>query len=89
MLVDRCRGDQILLSEAGVDETAFEMTLSAISLDAARSAGKSGARVALQASSIERVNSLSGFVATCRDGSSFIALMMARIEQLLAAYPHL
>ncbi len=70
VLVHRRRRDQIFLAERGFDAAAVEVAFGAIALHAAGRAGESGAGIALKASSIVRVKSLSGLVATGRDRSS-------------------
>src|SRR6059058_4493793 len=46
VLVDRSWRNKVLLAERRFDEAAFEMTLSAVSLDTAGRAGKTGTGVA-------------------------------------------
>jgi len=64
VLVDRQRIDQIFLSEASIDEPAFEMSLCAIALDAARGAGETGIEVSLQGL-LDRESEIA--VGACRD----------------------
>jgi hypothetical protein len=47
VLIYRCRRDKVLLAERRLHATTVEMTFGAISLDAARCAGKTGTGVSL------------------------------------------
>jgi len=69
VLVYGFRRNEIFFAEGGFDQPAFEVALGAISLDAARRAGKPGARVAFQG----LVDSNGEFaVGTCRDRSRLV-----------------
>src|ERR1700692_862126 len=69
VLVYRRRRNEIFLSEGSFDQTALQVALGAIALDATWRAGKSGTRVAFQ-----RLIDIEGEIAvgTCRDRSRLV-----------------
>jgi hypothetical protein len=84
MLCDRCRRDEVLVAERCLDASAIEMPLRTIALNAAW--GPRMASVLVPSSGlIYREGELA--VGGCRDGASFIALMIPQPVAPLAGYP--
>lgn len=87
VLVNRCRRDEILLAELGLNQPALEVSIGAIALDATGRPGETGARVALQGL-VDRQGEIA--VVGCRDRSRQVVGHRGMITVLvprLSGYP--
>jgi hypothetical protein len=87
VLIDRCWRDKVLSPKVVSTRRQSRWPLAQYRWMLRGVRGRPARAFRSNASSIESINSVSGLVATCRDGSSIMHLMIPRLVPRLAGYP--